>query len=79
MIQERDGVIFVNGQSLVEPYVTNKTRMNWGPYVIPQDHYWVMGDNRPNSADSRSSLAKKDIIGRAILRFWLLNSIEILL
>lgn len=77
-IQERSGVIFVNGVAVDEPYVDNKTTMNWGPFLVPEGYVWVMGDNRPRSDDSRGTvgfLAIEDIVGRAIFRYWPLNRI----
>ena len=75
-VQERGGVIFVNGVAVEEPYVDNKTSMNWGPILVPQGHVWVMGDNRPRSDDSRGSvgfLPVSRIVGRALFRYWPLN------
>lgn len=75
-IEERSGIIYLNGVSLAETYVTNKTNMNWGPITIPEGHYWVMGDNRPYSDDSRYNvgfLPREDIVGRAVVRYWPLS------
>lgn len=75
-IEERAGITYVNGEPLAEPYVTNKTYMNWGPVSVPEGHYFVMGDNRPFSNDSRYGvgfLPKEDIVGRAIARYWPLS------
>ncbi|HHY14569.1 MAG TPA: signal peptidase I [Firmicutes bacterium] len=72
-ILERSGTIYVNGIPLQESYVEHKTNMNWGPILVPKGHVWVMGDNRPQSDDSRGSvgfLPLRDIVGRAIFRFW---------
>ncbi len=73
VIQERNGIVFVNGSPVDEPYVDNKTNMSWGPILVPEDHVWVMGDNRPRSDDSRGTvgfLPVKNIVGRAIFRYW---------
>lgn len=78
IIEERGGVVFLNSRPLDEPYVTNKTNMNWGPIIVPEGHVWVMGDNRPRSDDSRGSvgfLPRENIVGRAIFRYWPLNRI----
>ncbi|HEX9776474.1 MAG TPA: signal peptidase I [Actinomycetota bacterium] len=58
---------------LDEPYVQNVQRVAFEPTVVPEDHYFVMGDNRPNSSDSRTLLgpvARTDIIGKAFIRIW---------
>lgn len=80
-VEERFGVIYVNGLPVDEPYVDNKTTMNWGPFTVPQGHVWVMGDNRPRSDDSRGTvgfLPTGDIVGRAIFRYWPLHKISLM-
>ncbi|MCD8053973.1 MAG: signal peptidase I [Lachnospiraceae bacterium] len=70
-----DGVVFVNGEVLDEPYVTEQslgeTDITY-PYQVPENRYFVMGDNRSTSIDSRSSvigcIEKDQIVGRVILR-----------
>ena len=78
IIEERDGSIFLNNEPLEECYVFNKTKVCWGPIEVPEDFYWVMGDNRQNSKDSRSCIGfvpRKDIIGKATFRFWPLDQL----
>ncbi|MBI3405738.1 MAG: signal peptidase I [Acidobacteria bacterium] len=63
----RSGAIWINGRPLEEPYIngTPDPFVNLGPVVVPPDHYFVMGDNRNNSSDSRvwGFLPRANIIG----------------
>lgn len=63
------GVLYVNDQAVQEPYVTYPSRADYPPRRLGADEYMVMGDNRANSHDSRSSdvgpLTKDMIVGRA--------------
>jgi signal peptidase I len=71
-VQISGGQVLVNGRALDEPYL-NTTMLNDMPArTIDPDHYFVLGDNRNNSSDSRAfgSIAAKDIIGRAWLVYW---------
>jgi len=72
-VESRDGHILINGKVLNEPYLGPD--VTTGPVdktVVPPGHYWVMGDNRPNSRDSRyfGTIPKSLIIGRAFVRVW---------
>jgi len=76
-----DGHVEINGRVLKEPYLplgTPSTGVT--PTVIPAGHYWVMGDNRTNSSDSRSfgPIGEGQIIGRAFVRIWPIGSLELL-
>ncbi|MCR4907695.1 MAG: signal peptidase I [Lachnospiraceae bacterium] len=68
------GNVFINGEALDEPYLTVETEGNFGPYQVPEDHYFMMGDNRNNSADSRywdnTYLSRDKIVGKALFRYW---------
>ena len=69
-----DGRVFVNDQPLRDDYVPNEFRSHddWGPQVIQQGYYFVMGDHRNNSSDSRhwGSVPKKYIVGKVKVRWW---------
>ncbi len=76
------GAVTINQRSLEEPYVKNKCELNLtsncGEFKnqrVPEDHYFVLGDNRSNSWDGRywpggRFLHKSQIFGKAYLRFW---------
>lgn len=63
--------------TLSQPYLTNPHRPEYATYALTDDEYFVMGDNRNESSDSRvwGPLPKKDVIGRAYLRLFPPNSI----
>jgi signal peptidase I len=69
-----DGRVYVNDVPLHDDYVPPQFRSHdeWGPQVIPEGYYFVMGDHRNNSSDSRhwGMVPKKYIIGKVQLRWW---------
>ena len=69
-----DGRVYVNDQPLRDDYVPNEFRSHddWGPQAIPQGYYFVMGDHRNNSSDSRhwGMVPKKYIVGKVKVRWW---------
>jgi len=66
--------------TLQEPYVAHQGNGADATYVVGQDQYFVMGDNRPESSDSRTwgLLPRKNIVGRAFVRLLPLNTASIL-
>ena len=72
-----DGTVFVNGNALVEEYPIHEIpqAVVYGPVVIEPDHLFVMGDNRPQSQDSRvfGQLSEDLIVGKAWVRVWPFN------
>ena len=69
-----DGRVYVNDVPLPDDYVAEEYRSHddWGPQVIPEGYYFVMGDHRNNSSDSRhwGMVPKKYIIGKVQIRWW---------
>ncbi|AHF06962.1 signal peptidase I [Desulfitobacterium metallireducens DSM 15288] len=66
---------YVNGQKLIEPYLNEHPKEDFGPIVVPENSLFVMGDNRNNSADSREwgFLPAQNVTGRTLFRYWPLN------
>ncbi len=69
-----DGRVYVNDIPLDDDYVPSEYRSHddWGPQVISEGYYFVMGDHRNNSSDSRhwGLVPKKYIIGKVLVRWW---------
>jgi len=80
-IEQRDGDVYIDGQLLEEPYLDDGTETtNLEPQTVPEDHVFVMGDNRDDSMDSRvfSAIDEDLIVGRAFVRVWPLNHLGLL-
>lgn len=71
-VEVHAGQVLVNGVALDEPYINQVIRNDMPARLIEPDRYFVMGDNRNNSSDSRSfgSVAEQAIIGRALVVYW---------
>jgi signal peptidase I len=80
-IKVHKGVVYINGKPLEEPYITPDRApiMEFSSYIIPDDHVFMMGDNRNNSQDSRfwGPLPIENIKGEAWWRFWPVNRMGI--
>ncbi len=84
-VQIADGVIYIDGEPLEESYgreVIRDPGLACEPVELGEDEYFVLGDNRNASSDSRDpsvgAIHRNDIIGRAWLRIWPLNHFGIL-
>ncbi len=71
-VSVRKGTVFINGKPLPEPYLAAAPDYEYGPVVVPPNHYLVLGDNRNHSFDSHfwGFVPRENIIGRAAVRFW---------
>ena len=80
---ESDGTVFVNGTELDEPYLQEKSLGECDiefPYQVPENAFFMMGDQRETSIDSRSSVigcvTADQIIGKILCKFWPLKELE---
>ncbi|MFH1570401.1 MAG: signal peptidase I [Gemmatimonadota bacterium] len=86
-VEVRNKVLYVDGavfpdppmlkhsDPLVYPRSNSNTRDNFGPYRVPEDHFFMMGDNRDNSNDSRvfGPIPRKLVKGKAMIIYWSSN------
>lgn len=72
-----DGIVYRNGEAADEPFVDPDSRGdgNWGSMVVPTDSFFVLGDRRNNSSDSRhwGAVPRKHVIGKVTARWWPLS------
>lgn len=77
-IELRDGVLYVDGEYIPQDMLVHLSLDDLGPITLAPGYYFVMGDNRPNSLDSRDvgSIERNDIIGRVRQVFFPLSAIR---
>jgi len=87
VVEVRRGVVYVNGVELPEAetihggYLSVRDNGDFGPVTVRPGHYFMMGDNRPNSDDSRASLGqipREELVGRAFVIIWPPDNIGVL-
>ncbi len=71
-IEIKDGVVYINGLGLDEPYIKDPPSRPFPGQKIPENEYFVLGDNRNNSSDSRAgwTVPQESIVGKAWLSTW---------
>ncbi len=78
-----DGNLFINDQKIREDYILERMYGTYGPYYIPKDHLFVMGDNRNHSSDSRMTslvgyVSYDSISGKAFWVYWPITRMRLL-
>jgi signal peptidase I len=80
-VEERSGVIYLNGSELAEPYVEPENRdvRSMGPTTIPSDAYYLLGDNRSSSCDSRvfGPVQRDALVAKVFFRYWPFSALGI--
>ncbi len=78
-VEVMDGVVYVNGEGLDEPYIADEP-MYSGSWQVPEDSIFVLGDNRNQSSDSHSwgFVPLEDVVGKALVIYWPLDAMKVL-
>ena len=87
VVDIRDGIVYINGKPTNEPYVKYHDHFTLQagrpyaevPFTVPEGHYFMMGDNRPNSQDGRfwGLVSNADLHGPVFFRYWPVTRIGI--
>ena len=78
-IEYKDGILYINNKKVKDPYYKDKNTIDFEKVTIPKNNYFVMGDNRGDSIDSRiiGCIEKEDILGTTKLIIFPLSDIGI--
>ncbi len=72
-VEIKNGAVYIDGEYLPEPYLPEVMHGSYGPYEVPENCYFMMGDNRNSSADSRrwenTYLKREDIVAKVLFRY----------
>ncbi len=71
-VRIEDGVVYVNGEPLEEPYIAEKPAYDMPEEIVPDGSYFVLGDNRNRSADSHiwGFVPEENLVGKALVIYW---------
>lgn len=72
-VEIKEGYVYIDGEPIEEPYLKEEMYGEFGPYVVPEGCYFMMGDNRNSSQDSRrwtnTFLKEEDIMAKVLFRY----------
>lgn len=78
----QDGILYINGEAVIEEYIDYKANYNMGEITVEEGHYFVLGDNRSSSNDSHVSsvgqLERSQIVGKVRLVAWPFSDFRII-
>ncbi len=71
-VEIKEGKVYINGTPLEEPYIAEEPFYNFPPQYVPEDSYFVLGDNRNHSSDSHvwGVVPEENIVGKAWICYW---------
>src|SRR5690554_4250938 len=81
-VEIKNGSLYINNNKIDEPYINGKHLKDFPEVIVPENRFFVLGDNRGSSLDSRDSnvgfIEDDDIKGKAIIRIWPLKTVGLL-
>ncbi len=82
IVEMERGTVYINGEPLVEDYIINPPQRSYGPYEVGEGEFFVLGDNRSNSSDSRfphvGMVERDSIAGLAFWVYWPITGMRLL-